>query len=58
MGFVKITERPHYCTLPKPNTKKYWFGTIWECDECHRQYELQDDQRDGPFWMPIQPQAS
>lgn len=53
MPIIKEVKAP--CRHPKiPPVSSYWFGTIWECDDCRRQFELKEGWRDGRYWSPLQ----
>ena len=49
LHYVK-PEGNHLCEPPKSPEKKYGRGTIWECDECGRQAQLNYDEKDGWVW--------
>lgn len=52
MVYIKKVEVPHACVLPEPE-KDIWFGSIWRCDECGKQWELDSGQDDELVWYPM-----
>ncbi len=57
MSILKVVgpRGDHQCETPKDPEKQYGAGSVWECDECGKQAELQNDQRDGWHWVWILP---
>lgn len=43
MPWVIRTKRPHVCQFPPVPPEQmgtYWKGSLWDCDECGRRYEI------------------
>lgn len=40
MGWIKKVPPPHVCSLPWIIPSGVWLGSVWQCDDCNRQYEL------------------
>lgn len=40
MGWIKKVPPPHVCVLPWAVPSGVWQGSVWQCKDCSRQYEL------------------
>lgn len=49
MPIIKLVPLP--CECKAPCGDNYGIGTIWECEECKKQYELVFHYREsGKYW--------
>ena len=44
----------HVCEPPESPEKKYGRGTVWECEGCGRQAQLNYDEKDGWVWSSLE----
>lgn len=40
MGWIKKVPPPHVCAPPWFVPSGVWYGSVWECKDCSRQYEM------------------